>query len=157
MSRVESNSNNVKAPGQWRLLDWERSFVIIDSEKTLKATLSGLLEKADTPNRIVELESPEGDKLSIGIAGPTDSDNPKLTQPLACVNFTSASLDPPYLTVVSDATPQDDDGGVVVFRYDGSWTEVLRRNCVPVDVMLRIAQHFFAKGILPDWITWEEV
>jgi hypothetical protein len=45
----------------------------------------------------------------------------------------------------------------VVFRFEGQWTEVLRRNCVPVDVMLQIAKHFFLTGSLPHWIDWEQV
>jgi Immunity protein Imm1 len=157
MSRVENSRIAVNTPGPWKLFDWERPLAIIDSEETLALAINSLADDVETPNRIVDLESPSGDKLSIGIAGPKDGDNTTLTQSVACVNFTDASLDPPYLTVVGDAKLSYENGGVVVFRYEGQWTEILRRNCVPLDVMLRIAQHFYATGTLPEWIAWEEV
>src|SRR5204863_4309571 len=104
---------------------------------------SAIPQRAGSPNAIVNLVASNGNTLSIGIAGQGDGDNPGLQEPLASVEFDLASQDPPYLVVVGDPWLTLEDGGVVVFRFEGQWTEVLRRNCVPVDVMLRIVKHFF--------------
>ena len=142
----------------WKLRDSTRVLCTPDSWDQLRDALVNLPQTAYTPNTIVDLVSPKGDTLSIGIAGPSDKDNPGLSQPLACLNFVDASRNPPYLAVVGDPTLTFELGGVVVFRYEeGTWTEILRRNCVPVEKVLEVAKHFFESGSLPDWITWEEV
>ena len=156
MNRIESKPTNNSATNVWQLHDWERQFGPIDSQEALERMIRELPESGSPPNRIVDLESPNGDKLSFGIAGPNDGDNRTLTQALACVQFTNASLDPPYLIPVGDASLNYENGGVLVFHYDGSWTEILRRNCVPLEAMIRIAQHFYQNGTLPTWIAWEE-
>jgi Immunity protein Imm1 len=157
MNRIETNRASVKTPTQWTLQDWEGFSPSIASAVDLETAIRNLAKTGTTPNRIVDLESPSGAKLSVGIASAQDGDNPGVKEPLACVQVTAASLDPPYVTVIGDPELDFEKGGVVVFRYDGSWTEILRRNCVPVDVMVRIAHHFYANGNLPDWIGWEEV
>lgn len=156
MSRMETKSIGPTS-GAWQLHDGERPLERVESEQELARLIRDLPISGTTPNRIVDLESPSGNTLSLGIAGINDPDNPGLREPIACVHFTQASLDPPYLTPVGDASLTYEDGGVIVFRYEGSWTEILRRNCVPVEAMIRIAEHFFRHGILPDWVSWEEV
>ncbi len=123
----------------------------------IEAALLAIPERASSPNAIATLVAPNSDTLSIGIASHRDGDNPGLDTPLASVEFNRASQDLPYLVVVGDPSLNAENGGVVVFRFEGQWTEVLRRNCVPVDVMLPIARHFFLTGTLPDWIDWERV
>ena len=157
MSRVQSSRDKGSRAQKWTLLDWKRPSIVVDSDEHLASELKSLPESGLAPNRIVELESPGGDRLSMGIAGPTDTDNPTLQNQVACLNFTNASHDPPYLTAVGDSNLTFENGGVVVFRFDDQWTEILRRNCVPVDVMIRAAQHFYRTGTLPNWIEWEEV
>jgi hypothetical protein len=156
MNRTERKAIESTTSGVWRLHDWELPFIQIDSPESLAHILRELPESGSTPNRIVELESPKGEKLSIGLAGAGDRDNPSLTQALACVQYTNAALDPPYLVPIGDAK-LNLENGVVVFRYEGSWTEILKRNCVPIDDAIRIAQHFYRHETLPQWIAWEEV
>jgi Immunity protein Imm1 len=156
MNRTENKPLNSATAGVWRLHDWERPYTKIDSDETLERLIRELPESGATPNRIADLESPSGHKLSIGIASRKDGNNPSLSQPLACVQITGASLDPPYLIPIGDASLNLENGGVAVFFYDGSWTEVLQRNCVPIDVAIRIALHFYRTEAVPDWIAWEE-
>ena len=129
----------------WAVLDWNRELARIESEEDLERTLREVPAQASSPNAIVNIWSPTGDVLSVGI-----SDG------LACMNFTGSSGDPPYYKVVGhpELSPQD---GVIVFRYEGQWTEIPKRNCVPVQVMIRGAKDFYRTGELPEWLEWEEV
>jgi Immunity protein Imm1 len=156
MSRIDGKPVTTPTSGAWNLYDSERPCETISSGDVLKRLIETLPTSGTTPNRIVGLEAPNGDNLSIGIAS-SSADNPSLMEPLAYIQYTNASLDPPYLVPVGDAALSFENGGVVVFRYEGSWTEILKRNCVPIDMMLRIALHFYRKGSLPEWIAWEEV
>jgi hypothetical protein len=157
MSQHDAPRSTVETTGSWELLDFDKRMATASTWEGLESALLAIPERASYPNAIATLVAPNGDTLSIGIAGPLDGDNPGLDQRLACVEFNQASQDPPYLAVVGDPSLAAENGGVVVFRFEGQWTEVLRRNCVPVDVMLQIAKHFFLTGTLPDWIDWEQV
>jgi hypothetical protein len=149
-------SSRSRVAGPWTLLDFDRELAVAENWEDLEAALRSLPESASSPNSIATLATPRGDTLSIGIAGRGDRDNPGLDTPLACVEYNGASGDPPYLVPVGDLTPVEEEG-VVVFRFEGQWTEISRRNCVPVDLMIRIAKDFFSTGNLPGWISWEEV
>jgi hypothetical protein len=157
MNRGNLHPLSKTTPGTWRLHDGERPLFQVDSPEELERLVQELPETGSTPNRIVELESPQGERLSIGVAGPKDGDNPGLLQPFICLQLTNANLDRPYLIPISDSSLNLENGGVIVFRYEGTWTEILKRNCVPMDVAIRIAQHYYRTGILPQWIGWEEV
>jgi hypothetical protein len=158
MNSTQTSHSSAKTAEPWKVLDCDRTLAIVDNWDQLKDVLRSLPRQARTPNAIVDLVSPQGDTLSIGIAGPMDRDNPAVTEPLACLNFTPASRNPPYVTVVGDRTLSYEHGGVVVFRYEeGTWTEILKRNCVPLETMLQVVESFFRTGTLPDWISWEEV
>ncbi len=150
-------ATSTTAQKNWTLLDGNRELAVTDSWEDLEKALVNIPQKAFTPNTIVGLISPQGDTLSLGIAGP-GKDNPELTIPLACINYMDRTRNPPYLTVVGDPALSFEKGGVIVFKYEeGTWTEILRRNCVPVETMVRVAKHFFQTGSLPDWIGWEQV
>ena len=158
MNQKKTSQSDTKIAAQWQLLDGDRTLAVVDTWEQLEEALASVPRKAFSPNTIVDLASPQGDTLSIGVAGPRDRDNPGMTEPLACLNFTAASRDPPCLTAVGDPSLSYENGGVVVFRYEqGTWTEILRRNCVPVETMVRVAKHFFLTGSLPNWISWEQV
>jgi Immunity protein Imm1 len=158
MSRVDTKqASRSRVAGSWTLLDFDRELAIVDNWEDLEAALRSLPERASSPNAIATLATPRGDTLSIGIAGQGDRDNPELNTPLASVEYNGAAGDPPYLVPVADPTLPVEERGIVVFRFEGQWTEIPRRNCVPVDVMLRIAKDFFSTGNLPGWISWEEV
>ena len=151
------NRSTAETAGSWELLDFDRGIATASTREGIESALLAIPERASSPNAIATLVAPDGETLSVGIAGPADGDNPGLDRPLACVEYNRASQDPPYLVPVGDPSLSADHGGVAVFRFEGQWTEVLRRNCVPVDVMLQIARHFFLTGTLPDWIDWEPV
>ncbi len=129
----------------WAVLDWDRELARIESEEDLERTLRNVPAMASSPNAIVNIWSPSGDTLSVGISG--DS---------ACMNFTDSSGDGPYYKVLGHSELSDENG-VVVFRYEGEWTEIPRRNCVPVDVMIKGAREFYRTGDLPESLEWEEV
>ena len=130
----------------WVLLDWDRKLSDVDSVEQLDTLLSSLCRLCKFPNGIANLVSPKGHTLSLGISGR-----------LGCLNYIDADENAPSLTVLGDPSLTYENGGVVNFMYEDQVTEILRRNCVSVDVMLRAARHFYQTEGLPDWLTWEEV
>jgi hypothetical protein len=153
----ESGGHGHDSTLEWTLLDWNRELMVTKSWAELEQALLDLPRTAFTPNTIANLVSPAQDTLSIGIAGLNDADNPSLKQPNACVNFMNETRNPPYLSIVNGQRSAHDCTDIVVFRYEqGTWTEIPARNCVPVEVMLRVVKHFFFNGALPDWVAWEE-
>ena len=140
----------------WTLLDFDRVIATETTWEGLEADLLDLPGKTGASNAIVTLVSPGGETLSVGIAGSGDGDNPDLRKPLATVEFNDASQEPPYLVVVGDPSLTFEEGGVVVFRFEGQWTEILRRNCVSTDVMLSVVKHFFLTRTLWGGVIWEE-
>src|SRR5438128_993040 len=104
MIQIEISQAGVKAVNDWTLMDGYRTLAVGNSREQLKEARLSTPLKAATPNTIVDLVSPQGDTLSIGIASPQDRDNPGMTETLACLNFTSESRNPPYLTVVGDSS-----------------------------------------------------
>ncbi len=141
----------------WSLREGDHVLANDSDWESLRNALLDLPKTATTPNGIVTLVATDGTTLSIGIAGAGDNDNPGLSTTLATVDYTPASGDPPYLVPVQDASVSYEKGGVVVFRADGQWTEVLRRHCVPVAVMLKIAEEFYYSQMLWEGIEWEQV
>lgn len=142
---------------RWILRDGDRELFNGTEWSMLETAILQIQDRAYWPNEICDLESPSGKVLSIGIAKTGSKDNPAIPSDLACVNFQSETGDPPYLTVVGDQSLDYENGGVVVFRYEnGHWTEMLRRNCVSVEVMLRIVKHFVETEMLAEWVAWED-
>jgi len=142
----------------WRLLDWERELINTRSWNELSGVILDIPRRARMRNSICNLISPSGQILSIGIAEAGNGDNPELAATLACVNHQLQSGDPPYQTIVGNDSLDFESAGVVVFRCeDGEWTEILTRNCVPVETMVVAVKHFFETESLPDWLQWEEV
>ena len=158
MIQLEYNAPVSRAKNRWELRDADRLLGVADTWEQLQQSVLSAPQRAFTPNTIIDLTMPQGDTLSIGVAGPHDNDNPGISKPLCCLNFTDSSRNPPYLAIVGDASLTYETGGVVVFRYeDGAWTEILRRNCVPVETMLQVVKHAFDTGCLPTWIQWDEI
>ena len=146
-----------RASGTWSLLESGRELAEGTGWDDLEGSLRTVPCQASVPNGIAVLRTPTGDTFSIGIAEARGEDNPGLDEELASIEYNGADQEPPYLVVVGDPSMTLQDGGVVVFRFEGDWTEVLRRNCVPVEKMLAIVRHFFEENALPDWIGWEQV
>ena len=157
MNPVKTARNTTLTAGPWELFDGDRAIALADTWEGLEAALMDLPRRASVPNAIATLIVPSGETISIGIAGLGDEDNPGLEQPLACIEYNDESQDPPYLAVVGDPSLTFEHGGVVVFRFGDQWTEVLRRHCVPVNVMTRVVNDFVTTGELPSWIAWEEI
>jgi hypothetical protein len=85
---------------------------------------------------------------------PWDGCNSILQEDVAYVEYSNASQESPYPRIVGDRSLP----GEVVFMYrDRQHTPEPRRDCVPIEVMLRVVRHLFEYGILPDWAEWEEV
>ena len=53
----------------WAVLDWDREPARIESEGDLERTPRDVPAKASSPNAIVNICSPTGDTLSVGISG----------------------------------------------------------------------------------------
>lgn len=135
-----------------------RSLVEAGSGDAIAVVIRNLPSRVNPPNTIVDIHSPSGAMLSVGIALPRTDDNPELTVPLAYANYTRPDRMPPYLAVVGDPDLTFQNGGVVVFRYEeGTWTEALRRNCVPLETLYAIVDHFAQHDSLPQWIPWEQI
>lgn len=139
--------------GIWTLLHWGRE-TTAGTLSDLEEAILAIPKDALTPNTIVDIAGPNGDVLSIGIAGPWDGCNSPLHEDVAYVEYSEASQEPPYLRIVGDRSL----AGEVVFMYrDRQHTPEPRRNCVPVAVMLRVVRHLYEYGTLPNWVEWEEV
>lgn len=142
---------------RWILRDGDRELFNGTEWSKLEKAILQIQDTANWPNEICDLESPSGKVLSIGIAKSGTKENPEIPSDLACVNFQSETGDPPYLSVVGDQSLDYETGGVVIFRYgNGHWTEILRRNCVTIEVMHRIAKEFVETKKLAEWIAWED-
>lgn len=156
MSRETAAPSTVAQPQRYTLTVADQ-IVPVDQWSTLEQTIRSLPTRSAEPNAIATLTSSAGNALSIGIAGPGDGDNPGLSEQVACLTYIDASGDPPYLTVVGDASMHQEDGGIVVFKFNGHWTEMLRRNCLSIELMLPVVKEFFRTGQLPRNASWEEV
>jgi hypothetical protein len=139
--------------GGWTLLFRDRE-VTAETLADLEGAILSIPKVALTPNTIVDIAGPNGDVLSVGIAGRSDGWNTFLKEDVVYVEYSDTSQESPYLRIVGDRSSR----GEVVFMYrDRQHTPEPRRNCVPVEVMLRVVRHLFEHGTLPDWVEWEEV
>lgn len=113
---------------------------------TSPATLVQLLEKlqSHTPF-LLDLIGDNGYRLTTGIG----SD-------LGCVQHSRNDGEPPYLIAVQkgDAVGGDDE---VNFLAGGTATPILRRQCIPMELLKRVAVHFLSTGERSDEVAWEEV
>jgi hypothetical protein len=156
MNQVAATQAGARTAESWTLLDFDRELAVERTWECLEKALLSIPTRASAPNAIATLVAPNGNTLSIGIAGQGDQDNPDLRQPLATIEYNHASQDPPYLVVIGDPSLTCENGEIVVFRFEGQWTEILQRNCVPVGVMIQVVKHYFDTGTLPEWIAWEQ-
>jgi hypothetical protein len=90
---------------------------------------------------VVELVSPDGATVSIGLG-----------RPVTIVNYVGPSLDPPYFQSVGEASDEE-----IVFFYRGEWSEYPPESAVPADVGRQALREFFTTGELPRGVRWEEV
>jgi hypothetical protein len=157
-SAMDENTTNASLPVPITVLDWDRELLSTQRWNEIEGLLVNLNSAAEPPNAIVDIIHPTCGTLSVGVAGLGDHDNVALTEPLACVNHTPASRNPPYLSIVGDRELPALSGGVVIFRYErGTWTEIPRRNCVSIVFMVEVVKHFCFHGNLSGSVDWEEI
>jgi hypothetical protein len=109
------------------------------SEQDIQRTLMQL--QLQEP-RFVDLFSPTGDCLTIGVGGS-----------LACVMFARASGDPPYLWALGITEDREKE---LVFDAGGTPTPIPIRRCLPFESVLRIVVHYFLSGELSKDVEWDE-
>src|SRR4051812_14192898 len=97
MKPVTATKDGARIAKTWTLLDFDRQLSVENCWEGLEDALLNIPRRAGAPNAIATLVAPNGDTLSVGIAGQGDRDNPGLQQPLATIEYNSASQDPPYL------------------------------------------------------------
>lgn len=92
--------------------------------------------------RVVDLISPTGDCLAIGVS-----------YSLGCVMFMRASGDPPYLWALGDSDDREND---IEFDVGGTPTPVPLYRCLPFERVVEIVVYYFLNGELPRDVEWDE-
>ncbi len=99
-----------------------------------------LVRYSEGQPQMIFLQAPSGDGLTIGVGGP-----------LAYIEYTQASGDPPYLAAQGDSNSWDD---VVEFDAGGTATEIPLAFCIPIQKAITIATHFFTHRSIPGDVEW---
>jgi hypothetical protein len=119
---------------------------MITSRVELDDTLNQLTGRTEEGEPlIVELISPGGASLGIGLG-----------RPESVLAFKSSS-EPPYFQSVGDNSSQTTSNDVVVFYYQGQWTEFPAGALVPNESAREAIRIFFETGERPENVKWEEV
>lgn len=99
-----------------------------------------LLRYSEGEPQMIFLQAPKGDDLTIGIGGP-----------LAYIQYTQASGDPPYLAARGESSSWHE---FLEFDAGGTATEIPIALCIPLERAIEIAVCFFEHGHIPDDIEW---
>lgn len=104
------------------------------------------LLKSNVSNKpfFAELISDHQTKLLIGLG-------PKI----ACAQFSTSNDDPPYLMASLESERMQ--SGFAEFLIEGTPSEVPRRLCVPLSVLLDVAAHFVETGERSPIVDWEVI
>lgn len=113
--------------------------LVISTEQDLREALKRFQQH--DPG-FVDLCSPAGDCLSIGVGGP-----------LACLMFIRASGDPPYLWALGNS---DDREHTIEFSRGGTPTPISLYRCLPFENALEIAVYYFQHERLPESVQWDK-
>lgn len=114
----------------------------IDDQRTLDRALDSIAKEAEKP-LIVELVGRTGARLGIGLGMPTS------------VLAFNPSDDPPYyMSRGSRSSPRDD---IIVYYFQGHWTEFPVTAVVPIEDAREAARVFFLTDERPSNVDWEEV
>lgn len=114
--------------------------ISIPTEQKLRQELEELRQH---DRGLVDLVSPTGDCLMIGVGGE-----------YGCVQFTQASGSPPYLLARGFS---DDYDSHIEFARGGTPTPIPLAYVLPFQRVVDIAVYFLLHGHLPDTVEWEEV
>lgn len=115
----------------------------VESEEQLRAKLNGY--RLRSPASIVQLVSPQGDILQMGI-GSEFSGLQWIREPL---NPAKKQMN----IAVADRLYSESGVG---FRFQGSESGFRPKYVIPVETTIDAAVHFFKTGQLPNWLQWAE-
>jgi hypothetical protein len=114
--------------------------LVVSTKGALMVHLSSFLKR--DPG-ILEIVSPEGTRLHLGLGGR-----------YACAQITAANSLPPYLVAQAGETTASED---VEFLLGDTPTPVVPEECISVPEAVRIAEHFFDTGQPDPTITWKKI
>ena len=129
----------------FRLVDYprgersEKEEIPILNEQDIRRALKRFQQEDP---RVVDLISPTGDCLAIGVSSS-----------LGCVMFMRASGDPPYLWALGDSDDREND---IEFDVGGTPTPVPLYRCLPFERVVEIVVYYFLNGELPRDVEWDE-
>lgn len=127
----------------FKLIDYSSSLVenevSISTEEDLR---KALIRFQQLYPQFVDLISPSGDCLTIGIG-----------DPYSCVMYSQSSGDPPYLWALGNIDNTED---FIEFDASGTPTPVPLYRCLPFNKVVEIAVYFFGTGSLPQNVKWDE-
>jgi immunity protein Imm1 of predicted polymorphic toxin system len=114
----------------------------VSSVAELDALLDKLAREAAAKPFMVDLVSPSGDSLSIGLGSKK-----------SVLSWIPSGGNPPYYA--SKGNPEAD--GAVVFFYRGSWSEFPGWSAISIAAARAAMRTFFQTGARPTTVEWEEV
>ena len=140
----------------WVLSDSERGPLCrTTDEADIENCLDRLSELTNHPSSIVDIQSPDGQLLSVGISRVTH-DYRVLPEPLAWVHHACGEDEDPIFRM-PDTDIGTDSEDILVFHWNGETSEASRRELVPVPQMREIVRYFMRTMTLPDWIEWKRI
>ena len=125
-------------------LQWlpKQTPVSVQNQSVLDDLLDSAERNATTKPFMVELRSPAGTSLTIGLGSDVSVET-----------FVAAVEAPPYF-VSTGGTPH---GNPLVFYRDGHWSEFESEAAISPCAAREAARTFLATGVRPSGIAWREV
>jgi len=127
----------------WELSHLGSEISEIHSVNDLENVLRNIHKYVDVDNPILELASPNGDGLIIGIF-----------HNIGFLDYIDSSKNPPYYASVGNRALTFKDG-FEIFNC-GEATEIPRRNCIDLNTLIEVVKEFYHTGKLSESIEWEE-
>jgi hypothetical protein len=120
----------------------EQEPIVVEDEAALADLLASAERDATMAPLIVELRSPSGAAMTIGLG-----------RDVSIATFAASASEPPYF-VSSGGEVRDVP---LVFFRDGHWSEFDGRAAISVAVAREAAREFLSTGVRPSKIRWSEV
>ena len=114
--------------------------IAVDTEERLRELLAAATADAEQQPLVIELHSPEGAELTIGLG-----------QDVSVATF-KASLDPPYYVSIGGLGQQP-----LAFYRDGHLSEFDHGAAISPQAAYDATLQFLASGVRPTNIEWREV
>ena len=129
----------------YKLMDGERVISEILSDQDLEKKLIEIRDSPNYSNPILTLVDPLGNTLTIGIS-----------KNLGFLNFIDSSGNPPYFSSVGNRSLSETNE-IMVFYIEGKhFTEVPKRNCIPIETLIEVTKEYIKTGNLSTVINWEK-